>query len=43
MDIGQPKDYLTGLALYLDHLQKTASKELSEGPNIIDPVLIVYQ
>ena len=41
MDIGQPKDFLTGTALYLDSLKKKGSKELAEGPNIIGNVLIV--
>ncbi|XP_077235287.1 mannose-1-phosphate guanylyltransferase 1-like isoform X2 [Tasmannia lanceolata] len=40
MDIGQPKDYLTGLRLYLDYLRRKSSLELAVGPNIIGNVLI---
>ncbi|XP_060525918.1 mannose-1-phosphate guanyltransferase beta [Cylas formicarius] len=40
MDIGQPKDFLTGTCLYLKHLRSTESKKLSEGPAILGNVLI---
>ncbi|XP_058104250.1 mannose-1-phosphate guanylyltransferase 1-like [Magnolia sinica] len=40
MDIGQPKDYLVGLRLYLDYLRRNSSLELAVGPNIIGNVLI---
>ncbi|XP_074585624.1 putative mannose-1-phosphate guanylyltransferase 1 [Curcuma longa] len=40
MDIGQPKDYITGLRLYLDSLRKKASTKLAAGPHIIGNVLI---
>ncbi|KAJ6797360.1 putative mannose-1-phosphate guanylyltransferase 3 [Iris pallida] len=40
MDIGQPKDYLTGLHLYLDYLRRKCHRLLSTGPNIIGNVLI---
>ncbi|KDO35843.1 hypothetical protein CISIN_1g046608mg, partial [Citrus sinensis] len=39
MDIGQPKDYITGLRLYLDFLQKNSSSKLATGSNIIGNVL----
>ncbi|XP_074576821.1 putative mannose-1-phosphate guanylyltransferase 3 [Curcuma longa] len=40
MDIGQPKDYITGLRLYLDSLRKKASTELAAGSHIVGNVLI---
>ncbi|GAY49748.1 hypothetical protein CUMW_121460 [Citrus unshiu] len=40
MDIGQPKDYITGLRLYLDFLQKHSSSKLATGSNIIGNVLV---
>jgi mannose-1-phosphate guanylyltransferase len=40
MDIGQPKDFLTGTELYLSHLRGTAPERLREGSNIVGNVLI---
>ncbi|KAL3585688.1 hypothetical protein D5086_012555 [Populus alba] len=40
MDIGQPKDYVTGLRLYLDSLRKMSSPKLATGPNIVGNVLV---
>ncbi|KAJ4964725.1 hypothetical protein NE237_016574 [Protea cynaroides] len=40
MDIEQPKDYLKGWQLYLDHERRNPPQELSRGPNIIGNVLI---
>lgn len=40
MDIGQPKDYITGLRLYLDSLRKKSSSKLATGSNIIGNVLV---
>eukprot|EP01128_Nolandella_sp_AFSM9_P012597 TRINITY_DN9435_c0_g1_i1.p1 TRINITY_DN9435_c0_g1~~TRINITY_DN9435_c0_g1_i1.p1 ORF type:complete len:378 (+),score=75.67 TRINITY_DN9435_c0_g1_i1:40-1134(+) len=41
MDIGQPKDYITGLCLYLTSLKKKKSPQLApEGDGIIGPVVI---
>ncbi|KAK3231538.1 hypothetical protein Dsin_003419 [Dipteronia sinensis] len=40
MDIGQPKDYITGLRLYLDSLRKKSSSKLAVGPNIVGNVLV---
>jgi len=40
MDVGQPKDYLQGMSLYLHHLHDKQSEELSHSPGIIPPVLI---
>lgn len=41
MDIGQPKDFLTGTVLYLHSLRKKSSKILADGDNIIGNVIIV--
>nr|ACK87007.1 GDP-mannose pyrophosphorylase [Carica papaya] len=40
MDIGQPKDYITGLRLYLDSLRKTSSSKLATGSHIVGNVLV---
>lgn len=40
MDIGQPKDFLLGLKLYLNFLRKIESKELASGSNIQGNVII---
>ncbi|KAJ6747056.1 GLUCOSE-1-PHOSPHATE ADENYLYLTRANSFERASE FAMILY PROTEIN-RELATED [Salix koriyanagi] len=40
MDIGQPKDYVTGLRLYLDSLRKMSSSKLATGPHIVGNVLV---
>ena len=40
MDVGQPRDYITGLRLYLDSLKKNHPEKLSTGPNIVGNVLV---
>jgi mannose-1-phosphate guanylyltransferase len=40
MDIGQPKDYLTGMCLHLASLRKRSPSSLASGPNIRGDVLI---
>lgn len=40
MDIGQPKDYLTGVKLYLNFLRNKNSEQLASGGNIQGNVLI---
>ncbi|THG16328.1 hypothetical protein TEA_004926 [Camellia sinensis var. sinensis] len=40
MDIGQPRDYITGLRLYLDSLRKKSPSKLSTGPHIVGNVLV---
>lgn len=40
MDIGQPKDYITGLRLYLDSLRKKSSSKLAKGTHIVGNVLV---
>jgi mannose-1-phosphate guanylyltransferase len=40
MDIGQPRDYITGLRLYLDSLRKKAPAKLASGTHILGNVLV---
>ncbi|KAJ6902175.1 mannose-1-phosphate guanylyltransferase 1-like [Populus alba x Populus x berolinensis] len=40
MDIGQPRDYIVGLRLYLDSLKKNSSSKLATGPHIVGNVLV---
>mmetsp|Transcript_145386 Transcript_145386/g.205808 ORF Transcript_145386/g.205808 Transcript_145386/m.205808 type:complete len:360 (+) Transcript_145386:109-1188(+) len=40
MDVGQPKDFLSGMALYLGHLREKNSKELRKGAGIVPPVMV---
>ncbi|GKA07672.1 mannose-1-phosphate guanylyltransferase 1 [Tanacetum coccineum] len=40
MDIGQPKDYITGLRLYLDSLRKNAPSKLASGAHIVGNVIV---
>jgi mannose-1-phosphate guanylyltransferase len=40
MDIGQPRDYITGLRLYLDSLRKKSPSNLATGPHIMGNVLV---
>ncbi|ESQ50049.1 hypothetical protein EUTSA_v10002042mg [Eutrema salsugineum] len=40
MDIGQPKDYITGQRLYLDSLRKKSLQELVTGDHIVGNVLV---
>ncbi|ERN08047.1 hypothetical protein AMTRI_Chr08g203220 [Amborella trichopoda] len=40
MDIGQPRDYLTGLRLYLNYLRRISSPLLASGPHIIGNVVM---
>ncbi len=41
MDIGQPKDYLTGMCLHLDSLEKNNPDELANGAQFVGNVLVV--
>ena len=41
MDVGQPKDYLTGMCLYLDSLRKKKPERLHQDSCIVGNVLIV--
>ena len=40
MDIGQPKDYLTGMCMHLGSLRKRSPGVLAAGPHIRGDVLI---
>ncbi|KAI9140603.1 mannose-1-phosphate guanyltransferase Mpg1 [Paraphysoderma sedebokerense] len=40
MDVGQPKDYLTGISLYLSSVHKRVPRALSSGPHVVGNVLI---
>lgn len=40
MDIGQLRDYITGLRLYLDSLRKNSSSKLANGPHIVGNVIV---
>jgi len=40
MDIGQPRDYLTGMCLHLDSLSKKPDAGLAKGPSFAGNVLI---
>lgn len=41
MDVGQPKDYLTGMCLYLESLRNKRPEKLDKSPCIVGNVLIV--
>ncbi|KAL4447628.1 hypothetical protein ABPG75_004847 [Micractinium tetrahymenae] len=40
MDVGQPKDYLTGLGLHLNSLRQRAPEQLADGPHIQGDAII---
>ncbi|XP_074645651.1 mannose-1-phosphate guanylyltransferase catalytic subunit beta-like isoform X1 [Tubulanus polymorphus] len=40
MDVGQPKDFLTGMCLYLDFLAKSEPKFLYHSCNVVGSVLV---
>lgn len=41
MDIGQPKDFLKGMTLYLSFLRQSAAQRLAEGNGFVGNVLVV--
>lgn len=41
MDIGQPKDFLTGMCLFLQSLRQKKPEQLCSGPGIVGNVLVV--
>lgn len=41
MDIGQPKDFLTGMCMYLQSLRQHAPERLHTGPGFLGNVLVV--
>ena len=40
MDVGQPRDYLTGMCLYLNHLREAHPEQLSKGGQYSGDVLV---
>lgn len=40
MDIGQPRDYLLGTALYLEHLRQRDPQKLAGGAEVLGNVLL---
>eukprot|EP01086_Lenisia_limosa_P016422 TRINITY_DN620_c0_g3_i1.p1 TRINITY_DN620_c0_g3~~TRINITY_DN620_c0_g3_i1.p1 ORF type:complete len:359 (-),score=115.41 TRINITY_DN620_c0_g3_i1:52-1128(-) len=40
MDIGQPKDYISGMCMYLSSVRQTEEERLAEGEHIVGDVLI---
>jgi len=40
MDVGQPKDFLAGMCLYLNALKTKSPESLRTGPGFIPPVLV---
>jgi len=40
MDVGQPKDFLAGMCLYLNSLKTKSPESLRTGPGFIQPVLV---
>lgn len=41
MDIGQPKDFLTGMCLFLQSLRQKQPELLYSGPGVVGNVLVV--
>lgn len=40
MDIGQPKDYLTGMCMYLSHMHQAEPEQLFSGEGVVGNVLV---
>lgn len=41
MDIGQPKDYIKGMGMYLEHLKNSKPEMLAAGDAFVGNVLVV--
>lgn len=41
MDIGQPKDFLTGMCMYLQSVRQQGPERLRTGPGFLGNVLVV--
>ena len=41
MDIGQPKDFLTGMCMYLGYLRQNSPERLYSGEGTVGNVLVV--
>ena len=41
MDVGQPKDFLTGMCLYLSDIRQKSPGSLHQGPGVVGNILVV--
>lgn len=41
MDVGQPKDFLTGMCLYLASLRQKSPEKLASGEGVVGNILVV--
>lgn len=41
MDVGQPKDFLTGMCMYLNSLKQKRSNQLYTGEGVVGNALVV--
>ena len=41
MDVGQPKDFLTGMCMYLSSIRQRKPEMLAQGPCIMGNVIVV--
>ena len=41
MDVGQPKDFLTGMCMYLNSLKHKCPEKLYQGPGVVGNALVV--
>lgn len=41
MDVGQPKDYLIGMSLYLNHIRNSNAERLTRENGTVGNVLLV--
>ena len=41
MDVGQPKDFLTGMCLYLSDLKQKHPEKMYQGPGVVGNALVV--
>lgn len=43
MDVGQPKDFLIGMCMYLQHLKEKSPEKLYHRPGVLGNVLVVCE
>ena len=41
MDVGQPKDFLTGMCLFLSDMRQKSPGSLHQGPGVVGSILVV--
>jgi len=41
MDVGQPKDFLTGMCMYLNDVRQKSPSSLYQGPGVVGNILVV--